>query len=96
MPTPRHGLSTSVLNGKIYAISGFDGTNMATVEEYDPASDTWAKKADLPNLRSHVATQVVDGKIYAIGGWDLIESILQNNTEFRLAAISLIRYWSIA
>ncbi len=75
MPTPRHGLSTSVLNGRIYAISGFDGTNMGTVEEYDPASDTWTKKADLPTLRSHVATQVVDGKIYAIGGWDRRGSI---------------------
>jgi len=75
MPTGRHGLSTSVLNGRIYAISGFDGTNMATVEEYDPASDTWTKKADLPTLRSHLATQVVDGKIYAIGGWDRRASI---------------------
>ncbi len=70
MPTPRHGLSTAVLNGKIYAISGFDGTNMATVEQYDPASDTWTKKADLPTLRSHLATEVVNGKMYAIGGWD--------------------------
>lgn len=75
MPTPRHGLSASVLNGKIYAISGFDGTNMATVEEYDPASDTWTKKADLPTLRSHLATQVVNGKIYAIGGWDRREGM---------------------
>jgi N-acetylneuraminic acid mutarotase len=84
MPTPRHGLSTSVLDGKIYAISGFDGTNMTTVEAYDPASDTWTKKADLPTLRSHVATQVVNGKIYAIGGWDRIESI---HTAFSSVAV---------
>ena len=70
MPTARHGLSTSVIDGKIYAISGFDGENMATVEQYDPASDTWTIKSDLPTLRSHLAAQVVDGKIYAIGGWD--------------------------
>ncbi len=59
-----------MVDGTIYAISGYDGTNRATVEQYDPSSDTWTTKADLPTLRSHLATQVVGGKIYAIGGWD--------------------------
>jgi hypothetical protein len=62
-------LSTSVVNGKIYAIGGWcDGAFHSTVEEYDPATDTWTKKADMPTARQWLSTSVVDGKIYAIGG----------------------------
>jgi N-acetylneuraminic acid mutarotase len=42
MPTARSGLSTSAVNGNIYAIGGLanpTGIALATVEEYDPASD---------------------------------------------------------
>ena len=34
---------------------------------YDPETDTWTQKADMPTPRS-TATWVVNGKIYAIGG----------------------------
>jgi N-acetylneuraminic acid mutarotase len=71
MPTARWGLSTSVVNGKIYAIGGGQGmfgTYMSPVEEYDPATDTWTKKADMPTGRAFFSTSVVNGKIYAIGG----------------------------
>lgn len=74
MPTPRWGLSTSVVNGKIYAIGGTDvwiGTTtqgLQTVEEYDPVTDTWRKRADMPTARFWFTTSAVNGKIYAIGG----------------------------
>jgi len=73
MPTPRFALSTSVVDGKIYAISGRKantGQFLTEVEEYDVATDTWTKKADIPTPRSEFSTSVVDGKIYAIGGWN--------------------------
>jgi len=58
-----------VVNGKIYAIGGYrSGSHLSTVEEYDPATDTWTKKADMPAARDVVSTSVVNGKIYAIGG----------------------------
>ena len=38
------------------------------MEQYDPSSDTWTTKADLPTLRSHLMTQDVGGKICPIGG----------------------------
>jgi len=38
------------------------------VEEYDPATDAWARKADLPEPRYLHAAGVVDGKIYIIAG----------------------------
>ena len=69
MPTARWSLSTSAVNGKIYAIGG--GTlqrNFPTVEEYDPKTNTWTKKADMPTARRLLYTSVVNGRIYAIGG----------------------------
>jgi N-acetylneuraminic acid mutarotase len=72
MPTARTALSTSVVNGRIYAIGGRFGNNrsaFSTVEEYDPATDTWTPKAGMPTERLRLTTSVVNGKIYAIGGW---------------------------
>jgi N-acetylneuraminic acid mutarotase len=69
MPTARwstSSLDTNVIDGKIYVIGGAGG--VTKVEMYDPATDTWAQKADMPTKRYHLSTAVVDGKIYAIGG----------------------------
>ena len=73
MPTARGALSTSVVNGKIYAIGGCSifnaaGPSLSTVEVYNPATDEWTKKADMPTARMGLSSGVVDGKIYAIGG----------------------------
>jgi N-acetylneuraminic acid mutarotase len=75
MPTARQGLSTSVVNGKIYAMGGGDlsaGASairaFSTVEEYDPATDTWTTKSEMPTARFGHSANVVDGSIYVIGG----------------------------
>jgi N-acetylneuraminic acid mutarotase len=54
------------VNGKIYAIGGIGGQSV--VEEYDPTTDTWTRKADMPSGRGYITSSVVDGKIYVIGG----------------------------
>ena len=73
MPTARHALSTSVVDGKIYAIGGYvpgvpGHPGLATVDIYDPATDTWTTAPDMPTGRFGPRTSVVDGKIYVIGG----------------------------
>ena len=71
MPTSRLGLSTSVVDGKIYAIGGghsVDGPHSRILEEYDPVKDTWTSKSYMPTGRIGHAASVVDGKIYVIGG----------------------------
>ncbi len=76
MPTARQGLSTSVVNGKIYAIGGGELASVSftsvetfsTVEEYDPATDTWTTKSPMPTSRGFHSANVVDGRIYVIGG----------------------------
>ena len=73
IPTSRMGLSTCVVNGKIYAIGGQSEAAivwnvLSTVEVYDPARDTWTKKADMPTARVMLSTEVVNDDIYAMGG----------------------------
>jgi N-acetylneuraminic acid mutarotase len=78
MLTARQGLSTSVVNGKIYAIGGGASSSalytsvevFSTVEEYDPAIDTWTTKSEMPTARVCHHASVVDGRIYIIGGSD--------------------------
>ena len=43
---------------------------LKTVEEYDPATDTWQNKKDMPTGRNELppTTPVVNGRIYVIGG----------------------------
>jgi N-acetylneuraminic acid mutarotase len=77
MPTYRIYLSTSVVNGKIYAIGGAASVSSsgisgfyATVEEYDPSTNSWKTKTPMQEgARCALATRVVNGKIYAIGGY---------------------------
>ena len=70
MPTGRARFSTSVVNGKIYAIGGSPhrDAEVAAVEVYEPSTDTWTKKADMPRARNWHSSTVVNGKIYVIGG----------------------------
>ncbi len=69
MPTARYSLSTSVVNGVLYAVGGdYVYGVYGTVEAYDPASDTWTTKASMPTPRYGFGTSVVNGVIYAVGG----------------------------
>jgi N-acetylneuraminic acid mutarotase len=85
MPTARFSLSTSVVNGKIYAIGGGKtpyGAYLSTVEEYDPTTNTWTRKADMPTARSGHAAAVVNGKIYVIGGEPSAQASLSTVEEY--------------
>lgn len=74
MPTPRLGLGTCVVNGKIYAIGGMTPDSVFwsglrdIVEVYDPRTDTWSSKASMPTARLWFSASMVDGKIYVMGG----------------------------
>jgi N-acetylneuraminic acid mutarotase len=73
MKIPRGGLSTAVVDGKIYAIGGITRVGglpqtLLTVEVYDPATNKWTERAAMPTKRFSLSTAVVNGKIYAIGG----------------------------
>jgi N-acetylneuraminic acid mutarotase len=75
MPAPRSGFATVVYQNKIYCIGGSNGSSkdgqpipVSVNEVYDPATDTWERKAPMPTARLYAAANIVGGKIYVIGG----------------------------
>jgi N-acetylneuraminic acid mutarotase len=70
MPTARQELATAVLNGKIYAIGGYDssGTPTNIVEVYDPTTNTWTSAHPIPRALHHNSAAVAAGKLYSFGG----------------------------
>jgi N-acetylneuraminic acid mutarotase len=76
MPTARRYLGvTATSDGRIWAIGGEDaafgdyGNAYATVEVYDPSTDSWTTKASMPTARRWVdVATATNGLIYAMGG----------------------------
>ena len=77
MSRRRAAFGIGVVAGKLYAIGGTvhlgdrkpeDPRRVDLVEVYDPATDTWAKRADLPTRRKNVRAVVIRDTLYAIGG----------------------------
>ena len=66
----RSGSAVASLNGKLYAIGGFDGTQLlATAEALLPGSQRWAPLPPLPfGPRAGAAAAAVAGRIYVMGG----------------------------
>src|SRR5207245_5673205 len=72
MLRPRsRGGAAAAPNGKVYAIGGESSTSLATVEEYDPATDAWVPKPGnsfSSNRCCFGVAAATNGKIYVIGG----------------------------
>ena len=83
MPSKRGSPVAAVVGDKIYVIGGVNilpgatetslGFNtpqasVGTVEEYDPATNTWRERSPMPTPRNHTTAAAVNGKIYVIGG----------------------------
>lgn len=70
--TPRNNLTACAVNGKIYALGGYDAAtgDLSTLEVFDPATNTWSTPSTTGSMieRGAFHGEVVDGKIYAIGG----------------------------
>lgn len=83
MPSKRGSPVAAAVGDKIYVIGGattIPGSNVTaimpstpqmsvgTVEEYDPAANSWRERSPMPTPRNHAGVGVVNGKIYVIGG----------------------------
>jgi N-acetylneuraminic acid mutarotase len=94
MRVARAYLGVAVVNGKIYAIGGDEGSEMGNcmtgtsmtnnvvnvTEEYDPNLDTWASKAPMPTDRALFGTAVYQNKIYCIGGYNGEDIVINAGT----------------
>ncbi|PIE92114.1 hypothetical protein CO726_28245 [Bacillus fungorum] len=66
----RAGAGVAEVNGKFYVIGGNVGSTISnTVQEYDPKTNKWSNKANMPTARTDLSVAVVNHKIYAIGGY---------------------------
>jgi N-acetylneuraminic acid mutarotase len=71
-PMPMEEPVGVAVSGKLYIIQGLtDGgfQPMGVVYIYDPKSNEWTKKKDMPQQLHHAMTTVHNGKIYVFGGF---------------------------
>ncbi len=55
MNSPRAGVGGAVVDGKIVAVGGFDGTDqLGSVELYDVETDSWSYATPMRYERSYV------------------------------------------
>ena len=72
---PCWGVQASIVDGVIYVIGGNGplregGGDWSTYcRAYNPHTDTWTEKTDMPNKQGWFETDVIDKKIYVTGGW---------------------------
>ncbi|MBI1742571.1 hypothetical protein HYR54_05820 [Candidatus Acetothermia bacterium] len=64
--------SVAAVNNKLYVIGGFINNgqlvSVDTVQEYDPATDSWQIRAHMPSARGLAAVVVFNNNIYVMGG----------------------------
>ncbi len=76
LPEPRGYVMAVEIDGKYYVVGGVDqivsGTFGVrnTTYVYDPDTDAWTRRADLPQALGGVALATANGKLYAFGGFD--------------------------
>jgi hypothetical protein len=72
MPSPpKADGSAAVYNGKLYVFGGYDQTSgdpRTETYEYDPSTNTWAQKANMPTARWGPIAVEFNGKIYVFSG----------------------------
>jgi N-acetylneuraminic acid mutarotase len=75
MPTARYALTVDFIDGILFAVGGknkelmgYAHESLSTNESYDPTTNKWTTKTNMPTARHHAASAVVDGKLYVIGG----------------------------
>ena len=69
LPTQRTFAGIGVLDGMLYVVGGLGSQGRtASVEAYDPVTNTWTTRASLPTPRAELAVGVVNGILYAVGG----------------------------
>ncbi|UYV67272.1 IVNS1ABP [Cordylochernes scorpioides] len=84
MRVPRGRFDITVVDDKVYAIGGSDGTTeLSSAEFYDPRTDEWAKLPPSPIVRSNAGRNqcgvaAMNGALYAVGGceaWNCLNSV---------------------
>jgi hypothetical protein len=84
LPTPRGAMAVAVVNGRIHAVGGnaagpgavhehdahtlTNDNSVGTHEVYDPATDSWERRAPMPTARNHHGAVGLSGRLHGVGG----------------------------
>jgi hypothetical protein len=73
------------LGGRLYVVGGGlpEGGTTGSLQEYDPATDTWQQLEELTVARTTLGVASANGKIYAVGG---------SNSSGRLAILEVFSF----
>ena len=74
MPAVRNEVATAAVNGRLYVFGGSASekggrSDLTRNEEYDPATNIWRARKDMPFGGSHMNATSLNGKIYVVGGF---------------------------
>ncbi|MGK5738753.1 kelch repeat-containing protein [Micromonospora sp. URMC 103] len=85
LPEPRAAAVGGFVDGRLYAVGGWDEASNAasTTYAYDPATDRWSRRADLPSGVTAAAAASVDGRLYVVAGCTTAECEPASNRTYR-------------
>lgn len=81
LPEPIQEFHGAVLNGRIYVAGGFIQGNVTSSQtwRFDPFTDSWERRADLPGPRHHMPLVAVGDSLFAVGGLTGTDFVAQGN-----------------
>lgn len=71
-PLPRNEAPSALVEGRLYVFGGWTGDAMQAstrVDAYDPAADTWSRRADMPEALTHQGIAVDGATVWLVGGF---------------------------
>jgi N-acetylneuraminic acid mutarotase len=79
----RMGLAFFAPNGKFYAPGGEDttGNSLAAIAEYDPTTNTWTNRANLPVAVENTGAVTVGNYVYVPGGVTVPSNVFRNTMQ---------------
>jgi N-acetylneuraminic acid mutarotase len=70
IPQPEQGAAVEAIDGIVYVAGGFTNANLATLQAFDPTTNSWTTLADMPGPRySGNGAGVINSQLYVAGGW---------------------------
>ena len=60
LPGARYGPGAAALNGKIYALGGYNGTYLKSCVVFDPLTNAWGAIADMPDARVNLGAAALN------------------------------------
>ncbi|XP_077289617.1 ectoderm-neural cortex protein 1-like isoform X2 [Arctopsyche grandis] len=97
----RHRHSSVAFQGKLYVAGGIDsqtGTNLDSVEHYDPNANVWTAFTKLPQAASGISLGCFQSKLFSMGDYlsDVWEYDETNKSWKASTSLSIKRYYAVA